>query len=223
MKPSNWDEDFFLAGWLRWLPAPAFMLCVAADDMHRSATTGRLDAQPEPSVASCVLRTVGGMEGPVDLIEWAEVVEGGEDRLDRLANAAGVTMVTNADLLDLLVILGIIRRSSDPDPEWMVVAPLPLPEDVVALTPAERDEEDHLRWCALFLEEAQVLMRELLACGQRATSLSDLARTTGLDPESVRQALEILEGTDTLAVVGELECTAVNDPIRVETARAYPE
>jgi hypothetical protein len=95
--------------------------------------------------------------------------------------------------------LGLLHRLGDIEAaatRWQVARPLPLPEERIPLSDAERDDEDRMRWQGLHYRHAQQLIGRFVAhdLDTMTTSLTQLARLLKVDINDAREAVLVLLG-----------------------------
>ncbi|GAA4896438.1 hypothetical protein LX16_1359 [Stackebrandtia albiflava] len=93
--------------------------------------------------------------------------------------------------------LGLYRFDPDP-PRWRVPMALPLPTEVLPMTPRQRQVEDARRQHLLWSEPAAVIVEVLrdVGCPERVrTSVDELADLICEPPETVRHSLAFLNDT----------------------------
>ncbi|MGH8882413.1 MAG: DUF6042 family protein, partial [Stackebrandtia sp.] len=100
------------------------------------------------------------------------------------------------EVAELGVSLGLYRRSLTEDTvRWRAPAALPLPTEVLPMTPRQRRAEDEYRWLLGGADTARGIAELLLDGGEASesvTSIAFLAQSLGCDPASVRRGLEFL-------------------------------
>jgi hypothetical protein len=150
-------SEYLRVGWLQRLPRSAFSLYEAVLRMEDEGLVDELDAQPPGSRVAETLASIGGLaadpvawyEGEVDLSasEERELLADIRAELHRGEASVCLQVRTNADLLELMRRLGLVERvHSAGQTTWQPVQPIPLPEERVLLSAAERAREDELRW-----------------------------------------------------------------------------
>ena len=204
----DWLSDYVRAGWLRWLPHEANTIFLAVGALTEEEREGDLDEQPEDSDAGKLLAEV-----PLDEPTWQsqsaeaeehpeerELVRAAIERLNRGAAQQGTGPIeTNRDVLELMSRIGLITRTEDGGMvEWRLGS-VPLPEDVLDLTPEEREEEDRIRWANVYERSAQRIVQLFVdeELPGIETSLASLGERLGLDPEDARHSIaNLLEEGD---------------------------
>lgn len=204
------DTDFMESGWMRWLPHGALMIHMAVLDASLRDVAGDLEALQDDERFRMVTR---GLESAVwdepedldpDDPEDAEELEGHLARVERVDSIAadyGLGPVrTNWHLAQLMLRLGLLERVEDSgDVSWRPVTPLPLPEERIKLTEAEREQEDRIRWHGLHERNAQNLIRQFVDgdITTLTTTLRRLAERLDVTAEDAREAvLSLIEEGD---------------------------
>lgn len=196
--------DFMGSGWVRHLPHCALFIFGAAATLEAESRTGSLE-QVEAYARD------GGLAAPA----WFPLDLEGEGRADpdevhhRQQHQAEVARTAahvglpppqrQADVVELMCRLGLLHRHGDIEAaatRWQVARPLPLPEERIPLSDAERDDEDRMRWQGLHYRHAQQLIGRFVAQDLDAmtTSLTQLARLLEVDIDDAREAVLVLLG-----------------------------
>lgn len=224
------QTDFMDSGWLRWLPRVAFDLNMLVASLTLDEADGDPWSQPEDSRARLVADSVGGPDASAwvherDEREREQMSEREirhEDRhiarLLELLRPHGLTEHSRArDLLELMGHLGLFadEAGAGDEPRWRVVDPLPLPEERLALSDQEREQEAEIRFDDVFATLRSSLTGLLVDQPRDTvkTTLSRLAGRLDADPEDVRQALGQLIGSPAFS--------ANQDVGRVDAGRVF--
>lgn len=186
----DWDRS----GWCRFLPFEGRVLW----DVFCDATTFDIDGDVEALVdwhlrtkyPPMTLDVAGLLDAPLQYRRgWAA-----QRRLERLFAKAGHCYPRTArDIVDVGVALGLYqcyKRGSVI--RWRAPAALPLPAEVLPMTPRQRAREDAHRWdVAAGYPAARIaeLLLEDGASAETVTSISHLATCLEEDTESIRQGL----------------------------------
>lgn len=200
-----YQKDFFDAGWIRWLPKLSWRLNMLVSCLTLDEATGSPWEQPAGSRANIVLEQIGGPEASawvddddeLDTAEAAEEIAFDQARRARLLEALAPfgfgAKASAADLLGLMRSLGMVSVERDEVGEeiWRAVDPLPLPEERLELTPAEREKENRLRLDGMYgaLQSTLVGLLTRESTDMTRTSLQRLGERLEVDPEDARQAL----------------------------------
>ena len=196
--------DFMGSGWVRHLPHCALFIFGAAATLEAESRTGSLE-QVEAYARD------GGLAAPA----WFPLDLDAEGRADpdevhhRQQHQAEVARTAahvglpppqrQADVVELMCRLGLLHRHGDIEAaatRWQVARPLPLPEERIPLSDAERDDEDRMRWQGLHYRHAQQLIGRFVAkdLDVMTTSLTQLARLLEVDIDDAREAVLVLLG-----------------------------
>lgn len=215
------DFDLVTTGWIRILPEPAYQALTSLQALRRRPEAGEL----EELVARGLLRlgagcgldvpfvAVGRLERSDDDAQWAARWE----RFGEHAADAGRAMVTPRDAVELMRAIGLVERVvRGGDVFWRSAAPVPLAEDVLALSAEEREREARLRWMLAFADAERRATRwlgERRAGGVPAfTTLARLAARLGLDVDDARFGLaHAIEAAGDVACVPDPERAAPED------------
>jgi hypothetical protein len=194
------------AGWSRWSPGDA------DDTVRRTMRTGtpRLETEvvaeiERANVGRVPLIASHGPRPPLlpaqeALIrEYDVMVRRHDARLLELARPLGLVHLDScAERVDFLVATGLLCRITRPAGVYLVPAwPTPLPEEGLALTLNERDDEDTLRWHELFEDATDKIIWLFRPDSDDRLSaltmtLDQIASRWVLDGETVREALLVL-------------------------------
>ncbi len=152
--------------------------------------------------------------------EYEVLIRRHDARLLELARPLGLVHLDScAERVDFLVATGLLCRVVRPAGVYLVPAwPTPLPEEGLALTPEERVEEDTLRWHELFEDATdKIIWLFRPESDDRVsalnTTLDQIARSWGLDGETVREAL--------LVLLDDGDFTATADLTRVDPLTSF--
>lgn len=211
-------SEYLRVGWLQRLPHSAFSLYEAVVRMEDEGLVGELDAQPSGSRVAETLASIGGLaadpfawyEGEVDVsdAEGQELLDDIRAELRRAEASVGLQVHTNADVLELMRRLGLVERVlSGAQATWRPVRPIPLPEERLLLTAAERAREDEFRWRREHEQNANAVFGlfgrddvDVLRA-----SLNEFAFRLELPVESVREAVLALLTDDAYSAVDDVE------------------
>lgn len=188
---SDWDRT----GWSRFLPFEGEVLWHVFCDAAQWGVDGDIDA----------------------LLDWQESMHpvlsyaaAGRDRMPQprrrrptrreiarlLADSGEAYPTTLDEVAELGVSLGLYRRSHHGDVvRWRVPAALPLPTEVLPMTPRQRRAEDDYRWLLGGADIARDIAEYLVDRGEAAesvVSVSQLAQVLHCHSETVRHGLEYL-------------------------------
>jgi Family of unknown function (DUF6042) len=194
------DFDVFYTGWMRLLPEPAFRALSSMLWLRANPVAGELDELAADGWLC--LGEVGGLDAPFDPAGRLDRPDDDAQwtarwtRMQAFARDRGLPMATPRDTIYFLLDVGVLERVERGDAVlWRSVAPIPLAEDVVALTREEREREARLRWEHAFAA-AEARVADWLAdvrAGTPATpvrtTLVQLAGWLGLDVDDARFGL----------------------------------
>lgn len=198
--------DFMGSGWVRHLPHCALFIFAAAATLQAESRTGSLEQVK-------AFARDGGLAAPawfpLDLdaegqADPDEVHHRQEHQAEVARTAAHVGLPPpqrQADVVELMCRLGLLHRHGDIEAaatRWQVARPLPLPlpEERIPLSEAERADEDRMRWQGLHYRHAQQLIGRFVEQDLDAmtTSLTQLARLLDVDVDDAREAVLVLLG-----------------------------
>lgn len=191
---------FVREGWLRWLPSGGLAVYEAAvrlgageDDGGRADEASWRDLLGRGLEAPAWEATA--FEDPRDAEEERRHQAERRARVDRIAQDLGLGPVaTLGDVVEFERRLGLVERAAAGG-RWRTVRPVPRPAERIAMTEAERAEEEALSWRWRY-DGAATAVVGLFGDGQRTTtlttSLERLARRTGYGVEDVRQGVLVL-------------------------------
>jgi hypothetical protein len=214
--------DLVSTGWIRILPEPAYRSLTALQTLRRRPMAGDLDAlvacERIALPAGCRLDAPfvphGRLERADDDAHWVARWE----RFGELADECGMPMRTPRDAIAFLRAIGLAERvARDGVVHWRSVAPVPLAEDALPLSAAEREREARLRWVLAFAEaerRAAAWLGERRAGGgaPASTTLARLAARLRLDVDDARFGLtHAIEARGDVACVPDPELAAPGD------------
>ncbi|MGH8792931.1 MAG: DUF6042 family protein [Stackebrandtia sp.] len=193
-------NDFDRTGWCRYLPWEGAFLWTMLCEATECRVDGDLDAlvdryrHVDPTPFS--LGLFKGLDAVVDhRRRWRD-----KRGLARLFARTGSDYPQTArEVAEIGVSLGVYRCESDGDVvRWRVPAALPLPTEILEMTPRQRRAEDdrrqHLMW-ALPAHDIVDALHDAGCPDAVETTLGDLATLIGEDDETVRHALAHLADT----------------------------
>lgn len=192
--------DFMDSGWMRHLPHCALFIFAAAATLQAEGRAGSLEQVK-------AFARDGGLAAPAwfpldaeDQADPDEVRHRQEHQAEVARTAADVGLAPpqrQADVVALMCRLGLLHRQGDvagTATRWQIARPLPLPEERILLSDAERAEEDRMRWQGLHYQHAQQLIGRFVEqdLDMMTISLVRLARMLDVDIEDARQAVLVL-------------------------------
>jgi hypothetical protein len=230
--PGSTQPDFDLVGtgWIRILPEPAYRAVTSLQALRREPVLGDLDALLDGGhlwIAGDGLdvpfEPAGRLERADDDAQWVRRWE----RFGEYAGQLALPMDTPRDAIELLRVAGVVERVERSGAVcWRSVAPVPLAEDVLALSAEERAREARVRWLLAF-EAAERRVSAWLAeqpgGSLTYTSLARLGARLALDVEDVRYGLaHAIEHHGTVACVPAPEAATPSEPLAIAFARPAP-
>jgi hypothetical protein len=216
------DFDIVSTGWIRILPEPAYRALTSLQALRRRPVAGDLDvlvahgrlALPAGCALDVPFVPHGRLERADDDALWVARWE----RFGELAQECGMPMATPRDAVVFLRAVGLAERVARRGVvHWRSVAPVPLAEDALPLSAAEREREARLRWVRAFAEaerRAAVWLDEKRARGgtPASTTLARLAARLRLDVDDARFGLtHAIEARGDVACVPDPELAAAGD------------
>lgn len=224
------DEDIVSTGWLRYFPGPALTAYTSIWSVSHAkdgSIAGDLDDLAEDHLHA---EQYGGLDTPYDPANDEDADEEGSTWSDRWAEWQGfaaqreMPMQTYRDVFEFMARIGLlVRDTSDDLTRWRPPAQVPLAEDVLPLSEAQREVEARIRWRDAFGPAASAITRWLV--DQRvadetvltvATSISDISTELDLDLDDARHGLAcaVSEAGDMWATP-DPESALLTDPIQI--------
>lgn len=217
----DFGEILFGQGWSRWMPHSATILIgtmglhdqpMTMDEIVADRGFGSplvedkgwdteawepLELHTEESLAELREQFRDDDNRTADEINAEEAAqrEQWRTRLDELAQDLGVAPLTSMrDLLNYMVACKVVLTSTEGGITRYALNPTPpLPTEVLALTPEEVAEDDHLRWTHMYEGPSYRIIELFEPDGAQyesvKTSLEKLGRKIEKDPETARQAI----------------------------------
>lgn len=190
----DWDQT----GWCRFLPWEGALLWRMFCEATECEVDGDLDElvdwySPLDPVAFGP-DFFGGLDARVEhRRSWSD-----RRSLNRLFGKAGfVYPQTARQIAEVGRLLGLFMKKEEPR-RWRAPAALPLPTEVLPMTPRQRQQEDEQRQHLLWSGPAAVIVEVLrdVGCPERVhTSVDELADLICEPSETVRQSLAFLNDT----------------------------